>query len=235
VGEFLPNIKSPNLKTRVYDLLLDLIVDGKYRDNDMLPPERILCEELGVSRTVVREAIKSLETRGILTVIHGKGIKVNPTTSHDISNAFMLYLRRQNRDVSMKDLMEVRYAIETEIAFQAAAKADEEDIKNLQSILELNEQAINQVEKFVVLDLDYHLKLACITRNIIFITIMDALVIPLRKSREETVSAPDNVRAFKEHRAIFDSIKEHNSEKAKKSMLDHLYHVETVLREHRKL
>ena len=91
----LPKIKPPNLKTQVYDLILDFIVDGKYRDNDMLPPERILCEELGVSRTVVREAIKSLETRGILTVIHGKGIKVNPSNSHDIANAFMLYLLKR--------------------------------------------------------------------------------------------------------------------------------------------
>jgi len=235
VGEFLPNIKSPKLKTRVYDLLLDLIVDGKYRDNDMLPPERILCEELGVSRTVVREAIKSLETRGILSVIHGKGIKVNPATSHDIANAFMLYLRRQDRDVSLKDLIEVRYAIETEIAYQAAVKAENEDIKLLQDILKKNEEAINQVDKFVILDLDYHLKLAYITRNIIFITIIEALVIPLRKSREETVSPSDNVRAFSEHKNIFESIKEHNPEKARNLMFDHLRHVESVLREHGKL
>lgn len=231
----LPNIKSPNLKTRVYDLLLDHIVDGKYKDNAMLPPERILCEELGVSRTVVREAIKSLETRGILSVIHGKGIKVNPSTSHDISNAFMLYLKRQNREVSLKDLIEVRYAIETEIAFHAAVKATREDIKELKGILDEMEKVINDEKKFVFVDLDYHLKLAYITRNIIFITVIEALVVPLRKSREETVSSPDNIYAFREHRDIFESIKSHQPEKAKEVMKLHLKHVERVLGEHGKL
>ena len=210
-------------------------MDGKYRDNDMLPPERILCEELGVSRTVVREAIKSLETRGIISVIHGKGIKVNPSTSYDISNAFMLYLRRQRREVSMRDLIEVRYAIETEIAYHAALKAGEEDIKRLDGILQENEAAISNVEKFVFSDLDYHLMLAYTTGNIIFITIIEALVIPLRKSREETVSPQDNIRAFREHREIFRSIKGHDPKMARRLMFEHMQHVESVLGEHGKI
>ena len=88
----LPNIRQPNLKSRVYDLLLNMIIDGKYKSDDMLPPERVLCQELGVSRTVIREAVKSLETRGVIKVIHGKGIQVMQTTSHDISSAFMIQL-----------------------------------------------------------------------------------------------------------------------------------------------
>ena len=91
----LPNMRQPNLKSRVYELLLNMIIEGKFEIGEMLPPERILCQELGVSRTVIREAIKSLETRGVLKVIHGKGIQVVPATSHDISVAFMLYLRRR--------------------------------------------------------------------------------------------------------------------------------------------
>lgn len=231
----LPNIKPPNLKTQVYELLLNLIVDGKYSDNDMLPPERVLCEELGVSRTVVREAVKSLETRGILTVIHGKGIKVNPSTSHDISNAFMLYLRRQNQDVSLKDLLQVRYAIETEIARYAALNASEDEINKLKSIVEKMETVINDVEKFVYVDLDYHLQLAYMTQNIIFITIMEELVVPLRKSREETVSAEDNIQSLQEHKDIYDCIKTHDAQRAKEGMLNHLKHVERVLREHGKV
>lgn len=231
----LPYIKSPNLKTQVYDLLLNLIIEGKYKDNDMLPPERILCEELGVSRTVVREAIKSLETRGILKVIHGKGIKVNPATSYDISSAFMLYLRRQNREVSLKDLMQVRYAVETEIARYAALNATEAELEKIEAILESMKQVTNDMEKFVYTDLDFHLQLALMTGNIFFTTIMEALVIPLRKSREETVSPSDNIRAFQEHLDIFQSIKSHDAEAAKSLMAKHLKHVEEVLREHGKM
>ena len=231
----LPNIKPPNLKTQVYDLILDFIVDGKYRDNDMLPPERILCEELGVSRTVVREAIKSLETRGILSVIHGKGIKVNPSSSHDIANAFMLYLRRENKEASMSDLMEVRYAVETEIARLAAKRASEEDLRRLRAILHEMDSVLGDVKKFVFMDIDFHLQLATISRNILFITIAEALVIPLRHSREETVSAEDNVLAQRQHTAICKSIELHDHELAYRQMSEHLKHVEEVLREHGKL
>jgi GntR family transcriptional repressor for pyruvate dehydrogenase complex len=231
----LPNIKSPNLKTQVYELLLNMIVDGKYKDNDMLPPERVLCEELGVSRTVVREAVKSLETRGILTVLHGKGIKVNPSTSHDVSNAFMLFLRRQNKEVSLKDLLEVRYSIETEIAGYAAQKAQPRDIEKLEEILNRMKLVIDKMGDFVDIDLEYHLQLAYTCRNIVFITIMEALVIPLRKSREETVSPEDNVQSFDEHLAIFNAIRNHDMEGARKNMVKHLRHVEEVLRAHGKL
>lgn len=231
----LPNIKTPNLKTQVYDLLLNMIVDGKYKDNDMLPPERVLCEELGVSRTVVREAVKSLETRGILTVLHGKGIKVNPSTSHDVSNAFMLFLRRQNKEVSLKDLLEVRYSIETEIARYAAQKAQTQNIDKMEDILSRMKQVINRMEEFVELDLDYHLQLAYASRNIVFITIIEALVIPLRKSREETVSPEDNVQSFQEHLAIFNAIRDRDATAAGSNMVKHLKHVEEVLRAHGKL
>ncbi len=231
----LPNIKPPKLKTQVYDLILDFIVDGKYKDNDMLPPERVLCEELGVSRTVVREAIKSLETRGILSVIHGKGIKVNPSDSHDIANAFMLYLRRENKEASMSDLMEVRYAIETEVARLAARRANEEDLRRLRAIIEEMETVLDDVEKFVFMDIDFHLQLAIISRNILFITIAEALVIPLRHSREETVSAEDNILAHRQHTAICKSIEVHDYELAHRQMSEHLKHVEEVLREHGKL
>jgi len=231
----LPNIKPPNLKTQVYDLILDFIVDGKYRDNDMLPPERILCEELGVSRTVVREAIKSLETRGILTVIHGKGIKVNPSDSHDIANAFMLYLRRENKEASLGDLMEVRFAIETEVARLAARHANDEDLTKLRAIIQDMATVLDDVEKFTFLDIDFHRNLAIISRNILFITIAEALVIPLRHSREETVSAEDNVLAHRQHNDICKSIEQHDHELAGRQMLEHLKHVEEVLREHGKL
>lgn len=231
----LPNIKSPNLKAQVYELLLNMIVDGKYKDNDMLPPERVLCEELGVSRTVVREAVKSLETRGILTVLHGKGIKVNPSTSHDVSNAFMLFLRRQNKEVSLKDLLEVRYSIETEIAKYAAQKAQPGDIEKLEDILGRMKLVIDKMVDFVDIDLEYHLRLAYTSRNIVFITIIEALVIPLRKSREETVSPEDNVQSFEEHLAIFNAIRDHDMEGAHSNMMRHLRHVEEVLRAHGKL
>ena len=235
MSDVLPNIKQPNLKSRVYELLLDMVVDGKYKDNDMLPPERILCEELGVSRTVVREAVKSLETRGVLKVIHGKGIMVIPATSNDISEAFVLYLRRKNRNASMKDLIEIRFSIETEIARYAAIRSGAEDARALERIVDRMRELVNDFDEFVAADLAFHLQLATIARNIIFSTVIEALVIPLMISFKETASVADNARSISEHAEIARSVKQNDAGEAKELMAKHLQHVESMLREHGKL
>jgi GntR family transcriptional repressor for pyruvate dehydrogenase complex len=235
MSDVLPNIKQPNLKNKVYELLLDMVVDGKYKDNDLLPPERILCEELGVSRTVVREAVKSLESRGVLKVIHGKGIRVIPATSNDISEAFTLYLRRKNRNASMKDLIEIRFSIETEIARYAAMRSSAGDAATLEGIVDRMSELANDYDEFAAADLEFHLRLAYIARNIIFTTVIEALVVPLMTSFKETVSALDNSRSVREHAEIARSVRRNDAVEAKELMTKHLQHVESMLREHGKL
>ena len=226
----LPNMRQPNLKTRVYELLLNMIIDGKYRDNDMLPPERILCEELGVSRTVIREAIKSLEARGVLQVIHGRGIKVVPITASDISDALMLYLRRRHRDVSMRDLMDLRYPVETEIAARAAQKAEPADLRALRETLERMGRAVRDVEGYIHTDMEFHLKLANITRNILFITVLESLLIPLHQTFAETFDEQDNERTFQEHARVSERVEAHDPEGARAAMRVHLEHTELALK-----
>lgn len=231
----LPKIRQPNLKSRVYELLLNMIIDGKYRDNDMLPPERMLCEELGVSRTVIREAIESLETRGVLQVIHGKGIKVVPSSSSDISNAVMLYLRRRHHEVSMRDLIEMRLAVETEVAAHAALRAEEPHLRELRAILDRMAKATADTGRYVLADLDFHLKLAYATRNILFATILEALLVPLRQSFEESFEMRDNEQTWQEHAGIYQSVESRDAERARKLMVEHLEHAERVLKSRGKL
>jgi DNA-binding FadR family transcriptional regulator len=225
----LPNMRQPNLKSRVYELLLNLIVEGKFEIGEMLPPERILCQELGVSRTVIREAIKSLETRGVLKVIHGKGIQVVPATSHDISAAFMLYLRRRQREVSMGDLIVVRFALETEIARQAALNASQSEIDALGEILDNGEKVLEEMQAYVTADLEFHLHLSNMTHNILFVAILESLLVPLHMSFAETVSVKDNRKSINEHREVFHRLEARDAEGAKQMMARHLKHVENML------
>jgi len=231
----LPNIRQPNLKSRVYELLLNMIIDGKYRDNDMLPPERVLCDELGVSRTVIREAIKSLETRGLLQVIHGKGIKVVPAAAGDISDAFMLYLRRQRREVSPRDLMEVRLSVETETAACAALRAGEADLRVLGRTLERMRAELPETEKYVNRDLEFHLELACATHNILFITLLESLLIPLRRSLQDIVELPDLELSLEDHSRILESIGARDPEGARGHMVRHLERTRSRLQRRGKL
>ncbi len=229
------SFKKPSLKSRVYQRLLNMVIDGKYQNKEMLPPERLLCEEFGVSRTVVREAVNSLETRGLLQVVHGKGVRVVPPTVDDISDAFMLYLRRQRREVSLKDLMAARFAIEPEIARCAALNATREELKKVEEILARAKASLLDLDNYVSVDLEFHLQLAYMTHNLVFITILESLLIPLRRSFTETVDVRDNRLTFKEHMDIFQRVQAREALRAKKVAEKHLQHVRGVLQAHGKL
>jgi DNA-binding FadR family transcriptional regulator len=226
----LRNIRQPNLQNRVYELLLNMIIDGKYRDNEMLPSERILCEELGVSRTVIRESMKSLQARGVLTAIHGKGIKVAPAVGADISEAFMLYLRRQHRDVPLEDLIEVRFALETRIAACAAERATAEEVAALKAILDRMPQSVSSLELYVQADMDFHLKLAECTHNMLFVTIVESLLFPLQRSFKRSFEGHDSALLYREHLGIFTCVESHDAEGARAAMLSHLQHADRSLR-----
>ena len=225
----LRSIRQPNLQNRVYELLLNMIIDGKYRDNEMLPSERVICEELGVSRTVIREAVKSLEARGILAVIHGKGIRVVPATSGDISEAFMLYLQRQHRDVPVDDLMDVRLSLESSIAECAARRATEQEVSELKKILDRLQVATSS-SQLIQMDLEFHLKLAQLTHNMLFITILESLLFPLQRSFEKTFEEHDNKLSYRQHVGIYSCIEAHDGTCAREQMTRHLEHAAEHLR-----
>src|SRR3712207_7575074 len=75
-------IRRVRLRDQVAEMLLDMISSGDYGVGDRLPPERVLVEQLGVSRTVVREALNLLETRGLIRVEHGRGAIVSADNTH---------------------------------------------------------------------------------------------------------------------------------------------------------
>jgi GntR family transcriptional repressor for pyruvate dehydrogenase complex len=231
-----PNIGVQNLKTQVYEIILNLIIEGKLKVGDILPPERELAEELGVSRTVIREAIKSLETRGVLKVTHGKGIEVSPITSHDISYAFMLYLRRQKQKMPLKELLDLRCVLEPEITKIAVQEAKEEDIHRLEKIIQDMSNSKNNIEEFDQCDLDFHLQITYMAKNIFFETIMEALIIPIRKNimQISQTGKIDYERAYREHYDIFQSIKERNPEKAKQAMEKSLLYPISIIEEYDK-
>ena len=228
-----PKIGAQNLKNRVYDLLLDLIIDGKLKVGEMLPSERILAEELGVSRTVLREAVKSLETRGVLTVTHGKGIRVNPVDSSDISHAFMLYLQRQNQEVPLLDLIDFRNILEPEIAKRAALNSDETNIKPLEEIIERMREAVVDIEQFNRIDLEYHLELAKLTGNIFLTTVMEELIIPIRESIVAT-GGIEMSGVFKEHYKVFEQVRAKSPDGAAEAMAHSLKRSRELLEKHRR-
>ena len=103
-------IQRVKLRDQVADRLLDMISSGNYGEGDRLPPERVLVEQLGVSRTVVREALNLLEARGILSIKHGRGAVVSSNGAHVLHNGLGILLRMEPS--ALWELMEIRKALE---------------------------------------------------------------------------------------------------------------------------
>jgi GntR family transcriptional repressor for pyruvate dehydrogenase complex len=117
------------LVDRVVNEIQNLIVDNKLKPGFKLPPERELAEQIGVSRTVVREAVRILGTKGLLETKHGIGTVVRELNGDQISEHLNIML--QTKGIALDNLYHVRQILEVEIARVAATQATEASIQKL--------------------------------------------------------------------------------------------------------
>lgn len=164
------------LVDRVVNEVERLIIEGQLEPGAKLPPERELAEQLGVSRTVVRESVHILVTKGLLETKHGVGTVVRRVTREQVVGPLNLYLRAQNAGkVSFSDLHQVRSILEVEIAGIAALQATDEDIANLKQIATDMEVAQADPETLAARDADFHSALAKTTHNPLLIVLVDSI------------------------------------------------------------
>lgn len=108
------------MRDRAAEQLREMVVSGGLAPGDRLPPGRELCGRLGVSRTVVREALNLLEARGLVSIEHGRGAVVGGGSPGAVRDSLGLLLRV--RPKTLRELLEVRGIMETEIAGLAAGR-----------------------------------------------------------------------------------------------------------------
>ncbi|MDQ4055223.1 MAG: GntR family transcriptional regulator, partial [Actinomycetota bacterium] len=115
--------RSPMLGVAVVDALVDAIVSGAVQPGDLLPPEGPLSEQFGVSRTVIRESVKRIEEKGLVTIARGRGTSVRPTSSWNILDQVVLRsLIKHDETLGVLDeLSVVRAQLEAVMAADTAA------------------------------------------------------------------------------------------------------------------
>ena len=217
-------IKGSRLYEEVAAQIWQRITDGELQPGDRLLPAHTLAREFGVSRTVIREAIHSLRSRGLVTVKHGSGVFVSEPTSDTVSE--MLSTLFRFRGSSAYDLHEAREILEVEIAALAAERASEQDKAELRDTLAWMDRARESPREYVELDLMFHGILARATRNEIFLVLLEPLVDLLRQSRMKAAQAPSGVEmSFRGHQAIYECVKRGDSAAARVAMSEHLTRV----------
>jgi GntR family transcriptional regulator, transcriptional repressor for pyruvate dehydrogenase complex len=164
------------LVDRVVTELQNLIVAGKLAPQTKLPPERELTEQLGVSRTVVREAVQILVTKGLLETRPGVGTMVRQMTREQVVQPLDLLLRNHAGDkISFDQLHQVRSILEIEIAGLAASQATDAEIEQLKQITAAMEAAQGDLDTLAARDTDFHSALAKMTHNPLLAILVDSI------------------------------------------------------------
>jgi GntR family transcriptional repressor for pyruvate dehydrogenase complex len=213
--------RRTKLRDRAVEEILDLVVSSDLSPGERLPPERELCERLGVSRTVVREALNLLEVRGVLEIEHGRGAVVSNDSTQAMRDTLGLLLRVQPR--ALGELLEIRQVLEVEIAGFAAERATPEDIEAMREPLERMRSLIDVPEGYVDADVEFHAQLARSTRNRVLLRMLEPVVELLRASRRVSASIPGTARrALEEHEAILKRVAARDAGGARAAMREHL-------------
>lgn len=219
------SIKHTKISEDIANQIKRLIIDGKLKPGDRLPPERELIKRLGVSRPSLREGLNSLVTMGFLEVRQAKRTFVRSITSKLLEDPLALLIKADTQKIF--DLIEVRKAIETWAAYHAAQKASREDIEQLDTIIREMKRAFEEGRSWEKQDADFHMAIAKATHNTIQMHIMSAIYDLLRESVAKIFTDPKKVKKlYQQHYQIFSAIKNHSPDKARERTLEHLNYVE---------
>lgn len=150
--------RPARLAASVAEDLIDAIVSGRLSADSVLPGEQALCEEFSVSRVVVREALKALEHKGLLIIRQGQGTVVAPVTRWDPLDSTVLDARIRHDDGLglLDNLVQVRCALESELAGTAATRRTERQLIEMNSVLAAMERALGRPEQYLALEVEFH-------------------------------------------------------------------------------
>jgi GntR family transcriptional repressor for pyruvate dehydrogenase complex len=208
-----------------------LIEEGKLKRHDQLPPERELSETFRVSRTTVREAIRTLESMKLLQSRQGNGTYVVASSEESLIQPLAAALYSEKDDI--RDIFYIRKIIEPHVAELAAENATPQELEELERILRKQEECIGQGETIIETDSAFHNLMVKATKNRVMERLISALMDLLKQSREKYLMEEENderaVRSLEGHRRVLSAVKMGDGEVARKSMLQHLEDIEEII------
>ncbi len=232
--------------SRLENLTRDLtsrIMSGEYSPGQRLPTETQLQEKWGVSRSVVREAMKVLDSQGLVRIEQGRGTFVSDSDSAPLTTQITLALRRPRAGSTpcagegtgeWTELLDVRRVLEVAVAERAAQQASESDFAAMQSAIEEMRARPAQPVGYVDADIAFHSALAFATGNPLWGALLDSLNDLLRRYREAGFRGRDSaLTAARQHQEILDAIRSGDAVAAANAMRAHLQRSEQDLKNER--
>jgi GntR family transcriptional repressor for pyruvate dehydrogenase complex len=224
--------KSNKISEHIIEQVRKAIFEGRLKPGDKLPSERELVENFKVSKATLREALRSLEVLGFLEIRKGAsgGPYVTEVDMKKARDSFTNFLHFKN--LSLRNLSEVRIILEPHIAEKAATAITEEDLKRLE---ELNEESNYDLKNDIPIEarkneIEFHRIIASVTGNPILMFILDFVENLLIDTKDILQPSKEfSQKVLNAHRRIYKALLERNPQKAREEMIRHVREVERDL------
>jgi GntR family transcriptional repressor for pyruvate dehydrogenase complex len=218
-------IKKTRIHEEVFSQIHELIKEGRFKARDQLPSERELAEIFKVSRTSVREALRALESQGLIVSRTGMGNFIVDLPVEALVGPLAYLLIDEKK--ALADVFEMRKLIEPQIAALAAERATRKDVAQLKRIVAKQTEAVSSGTTGVEADAEFHFTIGRATRNQALQKLVSGLMELLSRSREDSLQTDVRRKASVDaHRRIIGAIEMHDKTRARGEMLRHIEEVE---------
>lgn len=207
---------------------IERLILKKLKPGDKLPSERELAEILSVSRSSIRDAIRSLELAGMVEPRQGAGTIVREISASSLVNPLANALK--HKEALMSELLDFRRILEPPLASRAATHASADEIEEMEDILARQERKLRKGESTIGEDSEFHYAVAMASGNSVVLKVLDILMDLLRDTRERSLQVEGRPqKSLAGHRRILSAIKRHDAEAAKAAMRRHIEDVEEIV------
>lgn len=224
-GQAPPRVPAARLGVAVVHDLVAAIVTGEVPAGQTLPPEGVLSQTFGVSRTVIRESVKRIEEKGLVNIAQGRGTEVLPPESWNVLDPVVLSALVENDDSVgvLDELAVVRGALEGSMAAEAANVRSDEEITELRDALEYMHETKDD-KRFEQADVDFHVVVMATSRNRLAQNITEILYTRARESSRFQGAVSDEAiqLTLDEHARILRAIERGDALAAENAMREHI-------------
>lgn len=221
---FTPIAVREPLSKKIAGEIQDAIRTRKLAPGEKLPTEQQLGAQFGVSRTAVREAVRMLSARGLISIVKGKGIFVRPFSAETVTDPLHMYLQLASERNYALDLIRARQLIEPSLAEEAAVRRTEEDLERLRQDMDQLRACPEDSPELAALDMAFHLDVARATQNLLMPLLLDPIHRLMPEIKSSVYATVRNAKgsALIWHEKVLDMVAAGNPEGARSAMVEHL-------------
>ncbi|MBM3521781.1 MAG: FadR family transcriptional regulator [Alphaproteobacteria bacterium] len=223
-----PVDRPPLLHVSVQDSLKRYIAENALKGGDMLPAEAMLARSLGVSRNSVREAVKALESLGMLETRRGIGVFVRAFSLDALIDNLPYALGQSLRDI--EEIIEIRTTLEVALVERAIVRITDEDVAELRAILAEMRARAERGESFAQADQAFHSVLFRGLGNRMLSRMIEVFWLAFRRVAEFIdTENPDPMQTFRDHEAIVDAVARRDAPRARERLAQHYQGISTLI------